>query len=144
MPVVGAFRINHNAAGGCGVACVSGGQAFGLALGFLPSGAAEAPGSGPARQGRRAAVPEAALRPEERSRTMRDALRVVSGGVSRLLFLIFSGGCLAVQELGHCLGGGLPAQRLAGPAVQLVGDLLQLLRVGRQVGALGKYWQQHQ
>lgn len=47
---------------------------------FLPPGAAEAPGSGPARQGRRAAVPQAALRPEGRPRTMRGTRPVMSGG----------------------------------------------------------------
>ena len=46
---------------------------------------------------------------------------------------------LAVQDLGQRLGRGLPAQRLAGPAVQLVRDRGQVRRaVPGQGGALGE------
>ena len=49
-----------------------------------------------------------------------------------------SGG-LAVEEHGHRLGRGLPAQHLARPAVQPVSNILQVLRgVDGQVGALGE------
>ena len=57
----------------------------------------------------------------------------MSGGVSRLL--CSGGGQVFVQRL----GGGLPVQGLAGPGVQLISDVLQVLpAVHRQVGALGE------
>ena len=95
VPVDDPFRVHHMR---CwpGVRCRAGagGRPLGLAFGSCRPGAAEAPGSGPAA-GRRAAVPQAALRPEGRPRTLRGTGPVVSGGASRHLGLLSLPACQA-------------------------------------------------
>src|SRR5579859_5265883 len=102
------------------VACAGGGQAFGLALVPAARGAAEVSGVKAGPQGRRRRRCGAALRPEGRPRMLRGTRRGMSGGVSRHGDWSGRGG----QDLVQRLGGGLPAQGLAGPGVQLGGYLL--------------------
>ena len=108
------------------------GPALGLALGSCRPGAAEAPGSRPAVRP-----------PPQRVRSSLEAggaapyharhPPVMSGGAGRLLafLLLRRPGCPGLR---HRLGRGLPAQRLARPAVQLVGDRGQVLRGVRRTG----------
>src|SRR5215471_19280093 len=84
----------------------------------------------------------AALRPEGRPGMLRGARAGVSGGAGRLLGASccagWSGCCLS-QGLVQGLGGGFPAEGLAGPGVKLRGDRVQVLAaVGGEAGAFGE------
>src|ERR1043165_1200562 len=88
---------------------------------LLPAarGPQRSPGSRPARRAVAAGDARAAWKPEGRPRTLRGA---PPGSERRrqpppLVNRELSGGGVAFQDLGQRLGRGLPAQRLAGPAV---------------------------
>src|SRR6516225_2406539 len=101
-------------------------------------GPPRSPGSRPARRAVAAGDARAAWRPEGRPRTLRGTPPGNSGGEAATAWSWSAGG-VAVQDLGQGLGRGLPAQRLAGPAVQLLRHRGQLARaVPGQGRALGE------
>src|SRR6266567_6988808 len=82
---------------------------------------------------------QAALTPEGRPRTLRGTPPGMSGGASRLLYPLRRSGSGVVQQLRHRFCRGLPAECLAGAAVEGGGDGGQIARaVAAQVGALGE------
>jgi hypothetical protein len=111
------------------------GKARGLALGFLRLGGAEVSRVKADRRPSAQAM-RSSLEAGGAARMLRGSRPEVSGGVGRHHDL---SGCGAGQELIQCLRGGLPAQGLAGPGVQLGSDRVQVFAdVPGQGHALGE------